>query len=167
MFFVKAVTFSKRRGEGKVLAFETQQTRSQARQNGPGLGDSSSTVALGACSLVIDGAALGTTATARWCPEGEASFGDGCVVACPAGQVVSASGDTCVAQKCCYSDTICAEDTVCPGGTAVSAACADRSGFGENPCACTALQQLAALSPSLQTVAPWNDGLCTACRRSS
>ena len=40
MFIVKAVTYSKRRGEGKVLAFETQQMRSQARQNGPGLGDS-------------------------------------------------------------------------------------------------------------------------------
>ena len=33
----------------------------------------------------------------------------------------------------------------------------DRSAFSENPCACTALQQLAALSEELQDVAPWND----------
>ena len=38
----------------------------------------------------------------------------------------------------------------------VSAACADRSAFKENPCACTALQQLAALSPTLKTETPWN-----------
>ena len=35
----------------------------------------------------------------------------------------------------------------------------DRSAFSENPCACTALQQLAALSEELQDVAP---GLATA-----
>ena len=45
---------------------------------------------------------------------------------------------------------------MCPGGTSVSAACADRSGFSENPCACTALQELAALSTELQAEAPWN-----------
>ena len=45
----------------------------------------------------------------------------------------------------------------CPGGTVVSAECADRSAFGENTCACTALQELAALSSFLQNEAPWND----------
>ena len=45
----------------------------------------------------------------------------------------------------------------CPGGTAVSAECASRSRFDENPCACTALQQLAALSSDLQAEAPWAD----------
>ena len=45
----------------------------------------------------------------------------------------------------------------CPGGTVVSAKCADRSAFGENPLACTALQELAALSSFLQNEAPWND----------
>ena len=48
-------------------------------------------------------------------------------------------------------------DGTCPGGTVVSAKCADRSAFGENPYACTALQQLAALSSFLQKEAPWND----------
>ena len=41
---------------------------------------------------------------------------------------------------------VCSAGSVCPGGTPVSAECADRSAFAENPCACTALQQLAALS---------------------
>ena len=48
-------------------------------------------------------------------------------------------------------------DGTCPGGTVVSAKCADRSAFGENPYACTALQELAALSSFLQNEAPWND----------
>ena len=48
-------------------------------------------------------------------------------------------------------------DGTCPGGTVVSAKCADRSAFGENPYACTALQDLAALSSFLQNEAPWND----------
>ena len=64
---------------------------------------------------------------------------------------------TCHGSNCSYADTTCAAGTICPGGTAVTAECADRSAFAENPCACTALQQLAALSPSLQTVAPWDD----------
>ena len=97
------------------------------------------------------------TPTADMCPTDEAEFGAGCVVKCPAGQVVSASGDTCVAQKCCSSDTQCAVGNTCPGGTLVSAECADRSAFDESPCACTALQQLAALSPSLPGSAPWSD----------
>ena len=46
---------------------------------------------------------------------------------------------------------------MCPAGTLVSAACADRSAFAENPCACTALRQLAALSQSLRYTAPWNN----------
>ena len=50
---------------------------------------------------------------------------------------------------------------MCPGGTAVSAECADRSAFSENPCACTALQELAALSTELQAEAPW-DALASA-----
>ena len=50
-------------------------------------------------------------------------------------------------------------DGTCPGGTVVSAKCADRSAssFGENPYTCTALQELAALSSTLSTEAPWND----------
>ena len=43
-----------------------------------------------------------------------------------------------------------------PGNTLVSAACADRSAFSESPCACTALEQLASLSPTLPTLSPWN-----------
>ena len=58
---------------------------------------------------------------------------------------------------CAYTDTTCAAGSTCPGGTAVSAACADRSAFAENPCACTALQELAALSTNLQTAGPWDD----------
>ena len=61
------------------------------------------------------------------------------------------------AAACTYADTACAAGAVCPGGTAVSAECADRSRFNENPCACTALQQLAGLSSVLQAKAPWND----------
>ena len=65
---------------------------------------------------------------------------------------------TCYTPTCSYTDTTCAAGSTCPGGTAVSAECADRSGFDENPCACTALQQLAALSAAnLATAAPWND----------
>ena len=48
-------------------------------------------------------------------------------------------------------------DGTCPGGTVVSAKCADCSAFGESPYACTALQELAALSSFLQNEAPWND----------
>ena len=61
------------------------------------------------------------------------------------------------APPCAYADTACAAGAECPGGTAVSAACADRSKFSENPCACTALQQLAALSDTLQNEAPWDN----------
>ena len=56
---------------------------------------------------------------------------------------------------CTYSNTACAAGSTCPGGTAVSAECADRSAFDESPCACTALQELAALSPTLQGENPW------------
>ena len=67
-------------------------------------------------------------------------------------------GDTSTCYTLCtYADTTCAAGSTCPGGTLVSATCADRSGFDENPCACTALQQLAALSAAnLATEAPWN-----------
>ena len=58
---------------------------------------------------------------------------------------------------CTYSDTICRVGLVCPGGTTVSAACADRSAFGENPCACTAIEQLVGMSSFLPSQAPWND----------
>ena len=74
------------------------------------------------------------------------------MAACPQG--APTSGNIC---PCDYSDTACAAGSICPGGTAVSAECADRSAFAENPCACTALQQLAALSSDLQTEAPWDD----------
>ena len=57
---------------------------------------------------------------------------------------------------CTYADTTCAVGSICPGGTPVSAECADRSDFDENPCACTALQELAALSSDLQAEAPWS-----------
>ena len=154
VFELKGAEFS-RSGKSRKLSFSTRQTRSQARLNR--LGSSSSPVVLRSCSLVIDDAALGTAATADACPVGQADFGAGCVVACPAGQVVSAGGDTCVAQKCCPSETQCAAGSICPGGTGVSAECADRSAFAENPCACTALQELAALSATLPTLPPWND----------
>ena len=64
---------------------------------------------------------------------------------------------------CTYADTKCAEGAVCPGGTLVSAECADRSAFtfgagqGENPCACSALQQLAAMSTTVSNLPPWSD----------
>ena len=71
------------------------------------------------------------------------------MAACPQG--APASGNIC---PCTYSNTTCAAGAVCPVGTAVSAECADRTAFAENPCACTALQQLAALSTTLQAEAP-------------
>ena len=58
---------------------------------------------------------------------------------------------------CSYADTVCTVDSICPAGTLVSAECADRSAFGESPCACTALQEFVALSPLLPTLPPWND----------
>ena len=70
----------------------------------------------------------------------------------------SACGDTSACYNpapCTYADTTCALGARCPGGTLVSAACADRSAYSENPCACTALEQLAALSTTLQATAPW------------
>ena len=90
------------------------------------------------------------------CPAGLSDFGAGCVVACPPGQVVSASGDTCVPQQCSFYDTQCPKGALCPFGTAVSAECAAPFGDG-NPCACTALQQLAGMNATLLNVAPWNN----------
>ena len=58
--------------------------------------------------------------------------------------------------SCSYTDETCAEGTVCPAGTAVSAECADPAENG-NPCACTALQQLAALKASVASELPWSD----------
>ena len=83
----------------------------KALERGPGNDDVSGFPA-GRCTMVI------RAPCSQGCPAGEADFGAGCVVACPAGQVVSASGDTCVAQKCCSSDTQCAAGSICPGGTA-------------------------------------------------
>ena len=63
---------------------------------------------------------------------------------------------------CTFADTQCDVGLVCPGGTVVSAACSNPEGTG-NPCACTALQDLAGLSSStrtaspLPTVSPWTD----------
>ena len=91
----------------------------------------------------------------------ENTFDDGagtCVTACPEGTVPS--GDLCVPvseMACSYADKKCAVGATCPGGTPVSAECADRSAFKENPCACAALQELAAMSDTLQAEAPWND----------
>ena len=62
----------------------------------------------------------------------------------------------CYVPPCSYTDSLCATGAICPGGTAVSAACADRSAFDESPCACTALQELAALSSDLRGKAPWS-----------
>ena len=62
---------------------------------------------------------------------------------------------TCSGSTCAYTDTTCAAGSTCPGGTLVSAECADRSAFDENPCACTALEELAALSSDLGGKAPW------------
>ena len=59
--------------------------------------------------------------------------------------------------RCSYSDTACAVGSICPAGTVVSAECANRSAFGESPCACTALQQFVAPSAFLQQFPPWND----------
>ena len=59
---------------------------------------------------------------------------------------------------CTYADITCIAGDNCPEGTLVSAACADRSAFNENPCACTALQELAALSAAnLAGQAPWSN----------
>ena len=58
--------------------------------------------------------------------------------------------------SCSYTDKTCAEGAVCPAGTAVSAECTDPSGKG-NPCACTALQELAALKASVASELPWSD----------
>ena len=92
----------------------------------------------------------------------ENTFDDGagtCVTACPEGTVPS--GDLCVPvseMACSYADRKCAVGATCPGGTPVSAECADRSAFSESPCACTALKQLVALSQwGLPTRPPWND----------
>ena len=82
--------------------------------------------------------------------------GGSCVAACSEGEAPT-SGNVC-APPCSYTDATCAAGATCPGGTLVSAACADRSAFDESPCACTALQELAALSAAnLATEAPWND----------
>ena len=64
--------------------------------------------------------------------------------------------DDAVLGTCSYNVATCAVGSICPAGTAVSADCADRSAFNESPCACTALQELAALSPTLPDLAPWN-----------
>ena len=77
-------------------------------------------------------------------------FGTSCCSASNCGNPYSCFG----APACSYADTACDAGSTCPGGTAVSAECANRSAFDENPCACTALQQLVALSPSLPTTAP-------------
>ena len=58
--------------------------------------------------------------------------------------------------SCSYTDLTCAEGAVCPAGTAVSAECTNPSGKG-NPCACTALQELAALKASVASELPWSD----------
>ena len=108
------------------------------------------------------------TATSAVCPGGEATFGGGpCVAAaeCPAGQANFGDGTGCVAAaeasacapRCSHADATCAAGAVCPGGTLVSVECTDRSAFSENPCACAALQELAALSSDLQAEAPWVD----------
>ena len=90
----------------------------------------------GSCSMVV-------RAACPICPVGETNFGSGCV-------------DAGCAFTCGYSDKTCVAGSICPRGTVVSAACADRSAFKESPCACTALQQLAALSPTLQEETPWS-----------
>ena len=61
------------------------------------------------------------------------------------------------AATCSYTDTTCAVGATCPGGTAVLAECADRGSYDDNPCVCTALQELAGLSTELQAAAPWNN----------
>ena len=83
-----------------------------------------------------------------------------CVATCPTGTITTGGSGgepgTCVA-ACNYGSTTCTAGDLCPGGTPVSAECADRAAFNESPCACTALQQLAALSSTLSTQAPWDD----------
>ena len=96
------------------------------------------------------------TPTADVCGNAEADFGAGCEPVCPNGQVDAGSGCATPDSTCSYANTTCAEGSICPGRTAVSAECADRSAFDENPCACTALQELAALSSDLRGKAPWS-----------
>ena len=85
-------------------------------------------------------------------------FGTSCCNAANCGDTSTCSGAPPAPEPCNPSDTSCDAGGACPGGTLVSAECADRSDFSESPCACTALQQLAALSAAkLATEAPWND----------
>ena len=116
----------------------------------------------GPCTLAI-------RADPRTCPAGQADFGAGCEPVCPNGQVDAGSGcatpaadtcptGTCIARAACtYADTVCAVGSICPGATLISAACADRSALSESPCACSALQQLAAMSTTVSNLPPWND----------
>ena len=84
-------------------------------------------------------------------------FGTTCCNAQNCGDTSTCSGAPPAPEPCNPSDTACDAGGACPGGTLVSAECADRSAFDESPCACTALQQLAALSDTLQGENPWNN----------
>ena len=78
---------------------------------------------------------------------------------CTASNCPNGGTSTCYTPPACtYADITCIAGDNCPEGTLVSAACADRSAFNENPCACTALQELAALSAAnLAGQAPWSN----------
>ena len=76
-------------------------------------------------------------------------FGTTCCNAQNCGDTSTCSGAPPAPEPCNPGDTACDAGGACPGGTLVSAECADRSAFDESPCACTALQELAALSDTL------------------
>ena len=67
---------------------------------------------------------------------------------------------------CTYTMAQCDAGLICPGGTRVATECtspASSGGAAGNPCACTALLDIAGLSSAartattLPTVSPWND----------
>ena len=67
-------------------------------------------------------------------------------------------GDTspCYVPDCSFTDLTCVTGARCPGGTPVYAPCRDPFGAG-NPCACTALKDLAVMSTDIFESSPWNN----------
>jgi len=112
---------------------------------------------------VLDDTAASSASSPAWAKVGvvlaclAASATVGVVAHRAAFGVVRLPGVGAPAVECDQSDTVCSAGSSCKGGTAISEECADRSGFGENPCTCTALQDLAGMSSDLQSEAPWND----------
>ena len=63
---------------------------------------------------------------------------------------------TCYVPECSFTDLTCVTGARCPGGTTVYAPCRDPFGAG-NPCACTALKDLAVMNAAIFASSPWND----------